>query len=152
MTSELLARWRAGSNTKLVALLGLSGLACLGLGITSIVTPTANATRLGYAFAKAGTKGEFMVFYGAFYAGIGLFLLTATRLRSLRPGATAFLAFSASAAFPVRVYSLVQFNVSGLIFYQLLVGELLFAAAGFLGWYWIDRTEGRKSVPGGEHA
>lgn len=147
MTPELFARWYAGSNTKLVALLGLSGLACLGLGIASLAAPTTTATNLGYEFATTGAKGEFMTFYGGFYTGIGLFLLTATRVGSLRPGATAFLAFSASAAIPVRVYSIVQFDLSGLVFYQLLVGELLFAAAGFLGWYWIDRTEGRMSVP-----
>ena len=88
-----------------------------------------------------------MTFYGGFYGGIGLFLLVATRLRSLRPGAVAFLAFSATAAIPVRVYSLVQFEATTIVFYQLLAGEILFAVAGWIGWYWVRQA---RPVSGAE--
>jgi hypothetical protein len=100
------------SKIKIVVLLAVSGLICLGVGEVVLVSPDTTATRIGYAFVTAGGKSEFMTFYGGFYTGIGLFLLLATRIRSLRPGAVSFLALSATAAIPVRIYSLVQFGVS----------------------------------------
>lgn len=138
---------RVGSHAKLVGLLGVSGVACLGIGIAALVSPAPTAAQIGYEFSTPGGRGEFMTFYGGFYAGIGLFLLAATRAHSLRPGAVAFLAFSASVAVPVRVYSLIQFDSTAIVFYQLLAGEILFAVAGWVGWYWIRQA---RTVSGTE--
>lgn len=123
----------ADTETKLGGLLGLSGIACTVIGLIAVVSPTSTASQFGYNFASLGGQGEFMTFYGGFYAGIGPFLLAAVRVRSLRPGAVAFLACSATAAIPVRVYSLVQFDVTAVAFYELLFREILFATAGWVG-------------------
>ncbi|WP_193310501.1 DUF4345 family protein [Halorubrum halophilum] len=130
----------ADTGTKLGGLLGLSGIACTVIGLIAVVSPTSTASQLGYSFASLGGQGEFMTFYGGFYAGIGLFLLAAVRIPSLRPGAAAFLACSATAAIPVRVYSLVQFDITAIVFYELLLGEILFATAGWVGWYWAHQA------------
>jgi hypothetical protein len=95
------------NHTKLDGPLGVSGVACVAIGITVLVYPEPIAAQIGYEFSTPRRQGEFMTFYGGFYAGIGLFLLAATRARSLRPGAVAFLACSATVAIPVRVYSLI---------------------------------------------
>lgn len=132
---------RAGRDRKVVWLLGLSGIACLGIGAAALDSPAPTAARIGYEFSTPGGQGEFMTFYGGFYAGIGLFLLVATRLQSLRPGAVAFLACSATLAILVRVYSLVQFETTTIVFYQLLAGEILFAVVGWVGWYWVHQAQ-----------
>jgi hypothetical protein len=149
MNSEVLLSKLRKPDTKLTIILILSGVVCVVGGTAAFAFPVSTARGIGYAFAVPGGKGEFMTFYGGFYAGIGIFLLLAARIRSLQTGAVAFLAVSASTAMLVRVYSLVQFEVSQPIFYELLLGEVLFVAAGCLGWYWTTQaSEDRKTRTG----
>lgn len=127
------------SNWKVISLLGLSGLISLGLALPSLISPVEVASKLGYGAITSTGKGEFMTLYGGFYVGIAVFLLLSARFASLRPGASCFLALSSTGAFVVRAYTIVAFDLTNTIVYQLLVGEIFLAVVGWLCWYWIAR-------------
>lgn len=123
---------------KVTGVLVLSALACIVTGVVALTSPTALANRVGYTFTEPAGKTEFTTFYGGFYLGIGLFLLVAVQRPALRAGAVAFLALSATVAIPVRVYGILSAETAETVAYGLLLGEILFAGAGWLGWHWLS--------------
>ncbi|MFB6244042.1 MAG: DUF4345 domain-containing protein [Halobaculum sp.] len=141
MTDTRLRSTRPAEQTTVIVLLGLAGVACAVTGLLVLASPTASAEQLGYAFVGPTGETEFRTFYGGFYAGIGAFLLVSARKEPLRAGAVAFLSLSATAAIPVRMYGILLFGSTDLVTYGLLFGELLYAGAGWIGWYCVVNHE-----------
>lgn len=125
-------------------LLAVAALSSLALGVAGLLAPEFVASRVGLAFANSLGRSEVMTFYGAFYFGMGAFLLTAVARRELQIAASMALTFAAAPAALVRLLTILLLGLTGIEPYLLFFGELLYALAGAVSWATLQRV-GRHS-------
>lgn len=123
-----------GSSRLPALLLGLAALASLGISLAALFNPGLVASRGGLELASNLGRSEIMTFYGAFYFGMGLFLLVAAGRPELRLAAAMALTFTALPAALVRLLTILTFDLQGPEPWSLLAGESLYTAAGIVSW------------------
>lgn len=120
-------------------LLGLAALGSLGISLAALFNPEFVADRVGFELATGLGRSEIMTFYGAFYFGMGLFLLVAAGRPELRLPAAMALTFAALPAALVRLATIFALDLQGPEPWGLFIGESVYAVAGIVSWTMLRR-------------
>lgn len=110
----------------------VAGLFCILAGIYVLWKPVQTSRQLSFTFQSIDGLSEFIVFYGGFAMGMGVFFLLGAILTRYLEASLLFLALSSFSAMLTRLAILLNNEVSDL-FFIFLAGESILFITGTLG-------------------
>jgi hypothetical protein len=117
----------------------LSALVCLLVGVWSLLDPAGVAGMIGYVFAGPAGQVEFVTVYGGFYTGLGAFLALAAIRKDWLVAGLAMSTLGAGGALVARLAGTLALGTAPGLTLNLLISEVIWAAASALGWYLATR-------------
>jgi len=128
----------------------IAGLFCLVAGLYVLWQPLKVSLKLSYAFETLAGLSEFLVFYGGFSIGMGIFFLVGAIIKRYLEASLLFLAVSSLAALLTRTAIIFGSEVQE-FFYLLYAGEILLFILGSIGWiicrqHFIKLKTARKKI------
>lgn len=115
-----------------VIYLVLNAVIYLGLGAWCTLDPGGTSRAIGFTFAKAAARSEYVTVYGGLEVGLGLFFAVAAWQESLRPAGLLFALLTYGCLALFRMGTLVSMPDLGRFPYVMLCIELPMAA--WAGW------------------